>query len=75
MSANGGVPEQIIMDWLGHADSAMVRIYYHLHNDESRRHMASINFTGVSHGLSGDGQKELEPSVEDAADQREQPLN
>jgi integrase len=71
MSANAGVPEQIMMDWLGHSDSAMVRIYYHLHNDESRRQMASINFTGVSRGLSGDGQTELKLLVEDAADQRE----
>jgi integrase len=34
--ANNGVPERMLMEWLGHADSAMVRWYYHLHDDESR---------------------------------------
>jgi hypothetical protein len=32
-----------VMEWLGHADSDMVRHYYHLSNEESRRQMAKLN--------------------------------
>jgi integrase len=35
MCANEGVPIMMVMEWLGHADSAMVRHYYHLYNSES----------------------------------------
>ena len=34
------VPQQTVMPWLGHADSAMVRHYYHLHDTEARLHMS-----------------------------------
>jgi len=37
LRANSGVPERVVIDWLGHADAAMVRRYYHLNADESRR--------------------------------------
>jgi integrase len=40
--ANRGVPEQILMTWLGHRDSKMVRRYYHLHREESQRHMKTL---------------------------------
>jgi integrase len=46
MSANSGVPEQVLMTWLGHRDSKMVRRYYHLHQEEARRQMARIDFIG-----------------------------
>jgi integrase len=46
--ANTGVPEQVVMQWLGHRDSAMVRHYYHLHSDESQRQMQRVNFVGES---------------------------
>ena len=46
ISANSGVPEQIVMTWLGHADSKMVRLYYHLHHDEAQKQMSKINFVG-----------------------------
>jgi integrase len=41
--ANAGIPERIVMEWLGHADSEMVRHYYHLHDDESRRQMDRLH--------------------------------
>jgi integrase len=44
ISANSGVPEQVLMTWLGHRDSSMVHHYYHLHDDEARRQMARIQF-------------------------------
>jgi integrase len=44
--ANTGVPEQVVMRWLGHQDSKMVRHYYHLHDDEAQRQMQRINFVG-----------------------------
>jgi integrase len=48
--ANSGVPEQVVMSWLGHADSKMVRHYYHLHDDEAQRHMKRLQFLGESGG-------------------------
>ena len=41
--ANKNVPEQVVMAWLGHRDSAMVRHYYHLHDDEAQRQMKRLN--------------------------------
>ena len=46
MSANSGIPEQVLMTWLGHRDSKMVRRYYHLPRDEAQRQMAKIDFVG-----------------------------
>jgi integrase len=43
-SADAGTSEQMLMAWLGHRDSAMVRHYYHLRQDEARRHMARVRF-------------------------------
>jgi integrase len=43
---NEGVPEQIVMAWLGHRDSAMVRHYYHLHDGEAQRQMERLRFVG-----------------------------
>lgn len=42
--ADNGVSEQMLMGWLGHRDSAMIRRYYHLRIDESRRQMEGIPF-------------------------------
>ena len=44
--ANGGVPEQMLMRWLGHRDSEMVRHYYHVHDQEARRRMDSLDLLG-----------------------------
>ena len=44
--ANNNVPERVLMQWLGHSSSEMIKIYYHLHNEESRRQMNKINFLG-----------------------------
>lgn len=52
MCANTGIPERITMDWLGHADSEMVRHYYHLNDEESRRQMDQLNPLGGSDGCS-----------------------
>jgi integrase len=46
--ANTGVPEQVVMQWLGHRDSQMVRHYYHLHDDEAQRQMQRVTFVGGS---------------------------
>jgi integrase len=46
LSANSGVPEQVLMTWLGHRDSSMVKHYYHLDRSESQRQMARIDFIG-----------------------------
>jgi integrase len=44
------VPEQVVMTWLGHRDSQMVRHYYHLHDDEAQRQMKRLNFLGKASG-------------------------
>ena len=44
--ANEGVPEQVVKEWLGHSDSKMVKLYYHLHHDEAQRQMERLDFLG-----------------------------
>jgi integrase len=46
VSATNGVPEQMLMSWLGHQDSKMVRHYYHLQDKPSQEQMARIQFVG-----------------------------
>lgn len=53
--ANSGVPEQVVMAWLGHRDSAMVRHYYHLHDDEAQRQMKRVQFLGDVGGAGAAG--------------------
>jgi integrase len=48
--ANNGVPEQVVMQWLGHRDSAMVRHYYHLHDEEAQRQMRRLSILGEAGG-------------------------
>lgn len=48
--ANNGVPEQVVMQWLGHHSSAMVRHYYHLHDDEAQRQMRHLTILGDAGG-------------------------
>jgi integrase len=45
-AADGGIPEQIIMKWLGHKDSRMVRHYYHLREPVSQTKMIGLNLLG-----------------------------
>jgi integrase len=40
--ANSGVPETVLMRWLGHASSMMVRRYYHLHDEEAQMQMKKL---------------------------------
>lgn len=42
MSANNGVPEQMLMAFLGHRDSEMIRHYYHMQQDEARKQMNKL---------------------------------
>jgi integrase len=46
LCANSGVPIMMVMEWLGHQDSSMVKHYYHLHDSEARRHMDKLNPLG-----------------------------
>ena len=48
--ANHGVAERVLMTWLGHADAAMVRRYYHLDTKESQRQMNRLSVTAVNTG-------------------------
>ncbi len=42
--ANNGTPERVLMNWLGHSNSRMVKRYYHLHDEESLKQMQKITF-------------------------------
>jgi integrase len=55
--AQSGVPEHVVMTWLGHASSKMVAHYFHLHDDESLRQMKRLSFRGEADGVVavGDG--------------------
>ena len=48
--ANNGVPERVLMSWLGHADAEMVRRYYHLDAEESQRQMNRVSIPVVNVG-------------------------
>jgi integrase len=45
-SANQGIPEQVLMTWLGHADSDMIRHYYHLQQEQSKAQMQRLMLYG-----------------------------
>ena len=55
--ANSNIPEQMVMQWLGHQDSDMVKHYYHLHDEEARRRMGGLNFLGKAGGASTSAQR------------------
>jgi integrase len=42
LCANEGVSERVLMQWLGHTSSAMVKRYYHLQEEESQLQMAKL---------------------------------
>jgi integrase len=54
-AANTGVPERIVMEWLGHKHSDMVRHYYTLHDEESRRQMDRLDPLGDNAGKQSPG--------------------
>lgn len=62
--AAGRASERVVMDWVGHANSAMVRHYFHLHDEESQRQMKGLNLLGGAAGRSdGEGSKVLTKEV------------
>jgi len=42
LCASRGVPQRMVMRWLGHRESRMVEHYYHLHDEEARRQVSRI---------------------------------
>ncbi|MBP86203.1 MAG: hypothetical protein CMJ64_05730, partial [Planctomycetaceae bacterium] len=61
---NTGVPERMVMAWLGHANSEVIRHYYHLHDEDAQRRMNSLDFLGGTSGRSA-GQAEGNVEKED----------
>jgi len=45
--ANEGVPERVLMTWLGHSSTVMLKRYYHLNNDEAQMQMSKLGKYGV----------------------------
>ncbi len=67
--ANNRVHERMVMEWLGHADSEMVRHYYHLHDEEARCRMAAVDFIEGAGGRSaGDVLHPLTKNNEEAVE-------
>jgi integrase len=52
LCANRGVPQRVVMRWLGHTESRMVEHYYHLVDEEARRQMARIKLFDGADGRS-----------------------
>lgn len=50
--ASQKVAELVVMEWVGHADSSMVRHYFHLSDEESKRQMCGLDFVGGAVGRS-----------------------
>jgi len=48
--ANNNVPMQMVMDWLGHQDSRMVRYYCHLADKRSQQEMKQLTFVKTDLG-------------------------
>lgn len=46
MCANQGIPELMLMRWLGHRSSGMIKRYYHLNDPVSQQHMKNLKFPG-----------------------------
>ena len=63
-----GIPQATLMLWLGHLDSAMIRHYFHLHDAESRRQMATLIFAGAA---VGDGAAEQTPDSPETSSSEE----
>jgi integrase len=51
-SADSGVPEQMLMSWLGHRASEMIRHYYHMRQEEARKQMSRLPLLGPPAGES-----------------------
>jgi integrase len=60
LCANRGVPQAVVMRWLGHRDSLMVQHYYHLHDEEGRRQMGRLRLTEDASGNGADGKESSE---------------
>ena len=45
-AARYNIPEQTVKDWLGHADSQMVRHYFHLHDETAQQQMKQLQSVG-----------------------------
>jgi integrase len=42
--STNGVSELTVMNWLGHRASAMVKHYFHLHDQQAQEQMARVKF-------------------------------
>jgi integrase len=52
LCANHQVAYRKVFAWLGHSSSRMLDLYYHLHDDESRRAMVALATEGENGGVS-----------------------
>ena len=50
-AADAGIPEQMLMAWLGHKSSRMIRHYYHLRQKASQEQMTKLNLVGSAAAL------------------------
>ena len=64
-----GITERAVMVWLGHADAAMVRRYYHPKGEELRRQMDRVSIQSVKAVPKSGG--EVKKNAEEPSDQAE----
>ena len=50
-AADAGIPDQMLMAWLGHKASRMIRHYYHLRETISQASMTKLNLVGSAAAL------------------------
>jgi integrase len=53
--ANNNTPMQMVMDWLGHRDSGMVRYYYHLSDPQAQKEMKRLSSIAAAPGSEARG--------------------
>ncbi len=68
--ANSNVPEQMVMAWLGHSESKMVKHYYHLQDEESQLRMRQIDFLG---GAARRSERSQQGPQEEISEQNREP--
>lgn len=45
-AANAGTPIKVVQQWVGHKDSEVIDIYFHLSDRDARRHMNALKIVG-----------------------------
>jgi site-specific recombinase XerD len=67
MCANHGVAYRKALAWLGHSNSEMLDLYYHLHDDDSQKTMMELAKSGASDPDDNEADDDFEDSLRTVA--------